>query len=174
MGKYRSINVIVFCTIIIVSILPMLIFMKSLQITKYSFAAVGLLVSHLLYGLLAYIYQNKGNFLKFSTYFIRRLDILLFRENKEYTFTAEYERNFNRMLITYYSVIPMYLPCIFLTSTPAQMPIALIVFMIPQVVFIVKEYQEKIAYIKEIQRKKQLMEEELREQEKRESMGKWK
>ncbi len=178
MRKYKLINLIVFCVIIMVSILPMLIFMKDLQITKYSIPAICLLVFHLLYGLLAYIYQNKGNYLRFSAYFIRRLDIILLRKNQEYTFTAEYEKNFNRMLATYYSVTPLYLPCILLTSKPAQMPIALIVFLIPQAIFIFKEYQEKIAYIKERKRLKQLneqlMEKELREQERRESMGKWK
>ncbi|MBE6548987.1 MAG: hypothetical protein E7670_01010 [Ruminococcaceae bacterium] len=178
MRKRKLIKVIIFCAIVFVSVLPMLIFMQDLKITKYSIAAIGLLVFHLLYGLLAYIYQNKGNYLRFSGYFIRRLDIILLRKNQEYTFTTEYEKNFNRMLATYYSVIPMYLPCIFLTSKPSQMPIALIVFLIPQVIFIFKEYQEKIAYIKERKRLKQLneqlMEKELREQEKRESMGKWK
>lgn len=178
MRKQKPINIIIACVIVLVSVLPMLIFMQNLQITKYSVPAICLLVFHLLYGLFAYMYQNKGNYLRFSAYFIRRMDILFFSKDEEYTYTATYEKNFDRMLAIYYSVIPMYLPCIFLTSKPSQMPIALIVFLIPQAIFIFKESKEKIAYIKERKRMKQLKEEELqkqlREQERKESMGKWK
>ncbi|MBO5939100.1 MAG: hypothetical protein J6Q82_06335 [Clostridia bacterium] len=174
MKNYKKILLLLFCAILFVSIVPLLLFWNKLQITKYSIPAIGLLTFHLLYGLLAYVFQNKGNFLAFSTYFLRNADIILFRKDAEYTFTQEYKQSFHRMLALYYSVVPMYLPCILLTSTPAAMPIALIVFFIPQSVFLFQKIQEKRAFIKAKIQEKQRMEEELREQKRKEELGKWK
>lgn len=179
MRKYRKINAIIIVAVFIVSILPMLLLWNRLQVTKYSIPAICFLVFHLLYGLTAYIFQHKGNFLRLNLYFLRQMDFFLFcKENKEYTFTKEYEQEFNRMLAIYYSVVPMYVPCIFLSATPTVMVVPLVVFAIPQVYLLIKEKREDAAYIKErIRMKKQMddvLEQQRIEQERRESMGKWK
>ena len=179
MRRYRNINMIVIVAILVVSVLPMLLFMNRLQVTKYSIPAICFLAVHLVYGLIAYIFQNKGNFLRFSMYFICNIDFFLFcKEDKEYTFTKEYEKEFDQMLATYYSVVPMYAPCIFLSSAPTVMFVPLIVFALPQVLFIIKEARKKTSYVKERIRmekqKRDVIEQQRIEQERRESMGKWK
>lgn len=177
MKTKKRINLIVFCLICVVSILPIVLFWDNIGITKYSIAAVAFLLVHLVYGLLAIIYQNKGNFLRFSPYFLSHLDRYLFRKNKEYTYTREYKRDFSKMLAIYFSVLPMYLPCILLTKTPTAMPIAIVVFGLPQIYFVIRETYDSFIYVKrrrqaDMQYKKWL-EEELKEQKKKEKMGKW-
>ncbi len=179
MRKYKKINAIIIAAILIISALPMLLFWNRLQVTKYSIPAICFLVFHLLYGLIAYIFQHKGNFLRLNLFFLQRMDFFLFCvENEEYTFTKEYEQEFNRMLAIYYSTVPMYVPCVFLSATPAVMAVPLVVFAIPQVYLFIKEIRKDVAYIKErIRMKKQMddvLEQQRIEQERRESMGKWK
>ena len=165
MRKYKKINIVIIAVIVIVSALPMLLFWNRLQVTKYSIPAICFLVFHLLYGLIAYIFQHKGNFLRFNLFFLRQMDFYLFcKDNKEYTFTKEYEQEFNRMLAIYYSTVPMYVPCIFLSATPAVMVVPLVVFAIPQVYLIIKEMRENVVYIKERIRMKKQMDDVIEQQ----------
>ena len=67
--------------------------------------------------------------------------------------------------------MPLYAPCIFLTSTPAAMPLALIVFLLPQAVFIIAETRGLIGDVKDAKQDRKLR--ELEEQKKREEAGRW-
>ena len=177
MKTKKIINLIVFVLICVVSILPIVLFWDNIGITKYSIAAVAFLIDHLVYGFLAIVFQNKGNFLRFSPFFLSHLDRYLFRKNKEYTYTREYEQKFLKMLAIYFSTLPMYLPCILLTKTLAAMPISMVVFGLPQIYFLICETYDTVIYVKrrrseDIQYKKWL-DKELKEQKKKEEMGKW-
>ena len=174
MKKNKIINVLLFCAVVIVSVLPMFLFWSSIQITKYSIPAICLLVFHLLYGFLAYYFRHKGNFLLFKHIFFRHFLFNFVEPDKDYTFTKEYEHRFYQMLAVYYAVVPMYIPCIFLTSTIAAMPIAACVFLLPQILFIFTEIRGFSSDIKETKQKKQLQKQELKEQQKREEMGHFK
>ena len=179
MKTKKIINSIVFILICVVSILPIILFWDNIGITKYSIPAVAFLVFHLVYGLFAIVFQNKGNFLRFRLYLFGRLyRYRLFRTDKEYTYTREYEREFSKMLAIYFSTLPMYLPCILLTKTLVAMPISMLVFGLPQIYFYIYEMYNDFLYIKrrcseDIQYKKWL-DNELEEQKKKEEMGKWK
>ena len=179
MKTKKIINFIVFILICVVSILPIILFWDNIGITKYSLPAVAFLIFHLVYGLLAIIFQNKGNFLRFNPFFLLRLyRYRPFRTDKEYTYTREYEREFSKMLAIYFSTLPMYLPCILLTKTLVAMPIAMVVFGLPQIYFFTREIYNDFIYIKrrrsEDMQYKKWLDKELEEQKKKEEMGKWK
>lgn len=174
MRKYTIINLLLFLGIIFISILPMLIFMDKIEITKFSIPAICLFVFHLLYGFVAYCFRHKGNFLRFNHLFLRHFWFNFVEPNKQYTYTKEYRQTFYRMLALYFAVVPMYIPCIFLTATLVAMPIALIVFFVPQMLFISFEVREISNDIKQARQKKHQEDHEKKEQEYRESIGKWK
>ena len=175
MKNQKKLYFIILGIILLVSILPLLLFPQRIGITKYAIPAICLFVFHLGYGLLAYIFQHKGNFLLYHSRFLFHLDFyLFFTRDKEITYTKGYEQYFNRLLAIYFLSLPLYLPCILLTATPAVMPLALIAFLLPQAFFIVKDVQEKIGMIKSKQFRKQRIEQERVAQEKREEMGQWK
>ncbi len=149
MRKNKVKNGVLICTIILTSIFPILLFWKRIQITKYSIPAICLFVFHLFYGLLAYCLRHKENYLRIRHVFFRHFFLNLIQPDRDETYTKEYMQQFYRMLVVYYAVTPMYIPCIFLTSTIAAMPIALIVFLLPQSLFILKEIRDVANDIKE-------------------------
>ncbi len=173
MKKQRIIGIAGICVILLASVLPMVIFRDKLQVTRYSIPAICLLAFHVLYGLAACLFRHKGNYLRFRVIFIRFFFFNFLDPDREYTFTREYKRQFNRMLALYCVVLPLYAPCVFLTSTPAAMPLALIVFLLPQAVFIIAETRGLIGDVKDAKQDRKLRERELEEQKKREEAGRW-
>ena len=151
-----------------------IIFKEHAQLTKYSIPAIILLIFHILYGFLAYAFRHKGNFIKFNVLFIRHFKFYLFEPDKEYTFTKKYKIQFYRMLAIYSIFIPFYIPFIFFTSSSAVMCFAIIVFLIPQIIFIIFELQSISQDVKRLKTKEQQLVEEQKEQERREEMGFWK
>ncbi len=175
MRKHRIVNILVGCAVAVITVLPMLLGWKHIQITKYSIPAICTLAIHLLYGLMACIVRHKGNYLRLNFLLFRHFLMNLFLEpDKDYTFTKEYKKHFNRMLAVYFAVVPMYIPCIFLTSTAAAMPLALLVFLFPHAVFIAAELRGVSDDIKEERQKNAREKQERMEQERREEFGKWK
>ena len=174
MSKHKITNMLWICCIVFLSIVPMLVFSTNIRITKYSIPAICLLVFHLLYGFAAYCFRHKGNVLRFNILFFRHFIFNLFESNEDYTFTREYKQQFNRMMMVYFSVVPLYIPCIFLTSNAVMMPLALLVFLVPQILFISIEILGVSNDIKQAKQKKEQQDQERKEQERRESMGKWK
>lgn len=173
MIKHRVINLFLIITVLI-GALPIVIFADKIGITKFSIPAICLLAFHILYGIAAFILRHKGNYLRFNHLLIRHFWFIVFEPNKDNTYTEEYTQQFYRMMAIYFIVIPMYIPCIFLTSTAAAMPIALVVFLIPQTLFISSEIRNLFSDIKLAKQKKSQEYEEKIEQERREEMGRWK
>lgn len=174
MKKRKIINALIIVAVFCISIIPVIAYKKNLHITKYSIPAIFLFVFHLLYGLLAYYLRYKGNFLRFNRLLLKQIVFYFFESNREYTFTEEYKKKFYRMFVVYYSVVPMYIPCIFLTSTVGAMPIALIVFAIPQVLFVLAGCGGVVNSITKENQKNQQLDRERAEQERREKNGQWK
>lgn len=169
--KKQLYYVLLFVAVLSLNVLSLFLFRKHAQITKYSIPAICLLAFHLLYGLLAYLFRHKGNFLRLKRIFIRHFKFYFFEPDKEYTFTKEYKQHFNQMLAIYCFVLPFYIPCIFFTSTAVAMPFALLIFLFPQIIFVSKEIRGFANDINDAKQKKQQLEEELKEQERREEMG---
>lgn len=173
-SKKQLCYVLLFVAVFSLNVLSLFLFSKHIQITKYSIPAICLLAFHLLYGLVAYLFRHKGNFLRLKITFIRHFKFYFFEPDKEYTFTKEYQQHFNRMLAIYCFVLPFYIPCICFTTTAVAMPFALLIFLFPQIIFILKEIRGFANDIDDAKQKRQQLEQELKEQERREEMGRWK
>lgn len=172
--KYLLYYVIAFAALLFLNILSVLIFRQHAQITKYSIPAIALMVFAILYGLAACIFKRTGNLLRYNYRFLKYFIFKFFEPEKEYTFTVDYEERFNKMLAIYFLVIPFYIPCIFFSSTAATMPIAVIVFLVPQIIFVAWDIYDRIQYVKYKKQEARRLEEELKEQQRREEMGYWK
>jgi len=173
MRRNRIINLILVLAILTVSILPILLFRSSLQITKLSIPAICILAFHLLYGFAAYCFRHKGNFLRFNFLFLRHFIFNFVEPNEDYTYTKEYKKNFYRMFAIYLCVIPMYIPCIFIPFTLSYIP-ALVIFLIPQILFVFVELQDYLSTIKKAKEETLKHEQEREIQEKKEETGSWK
>ncbi len=165
---------IAFVALLLLNILSVVIFRKHADITKYSIPAIALMVFTILYGLSACIFKRTGNFLRFDYRFLKYFIFNFFEPEKEFTFTVDYEDRFNKMLAIYYIVIPFYIPCIFFSSTAATMPIAVIVFLVPQIIFVAWDIFDRVQYVKYKKQEARRLEEELKQQQRREEMGRWK
>ncbi len=174
MKKHKSINALFICLVAFISIFPMVLFYQNIQITKYSIPAICVFAVHVLYGLAAYFFRRKGNYLRFSPIFIRHFLFHFVEPDREQAFTKEYDQRFYRMLAVYCAVIPLYAPCIFLAGSASLMPLALIVFLLPQLVFIWAELRGVFHDVKKEQQKSLQQEEERKEQERREELGNYK
>lgn len=174
MRKNKIINLVVAFAILFVSIIPFLIFRYKIELSKYSPACICLLALHLIYGLVVFCFRHKGNFIRIRIIFFRYFWFNLIEPNKDYTYTETYVKTFNRMLALYFSVVPMYIPCIFLIHNKISIPLAVAIFLIPQIIFKMFEIYESTQNIKDYIKKKQIEEKEKKEQEKREKMGYWK
>lgn len=172
--KYLLYYVIAFATLMLLNILSVLIFRQHAKITKYSVPAIALMVFAILYGLAACIFKHTGNFLQYDYRFLKYFIFNFFEPEKEFTFTVDYEDRFNKMLAIYFIVIPFYIPCIFFSSTAATMPIAVIVFLVPQMIFVAWDIYDRAQYVKYKRQEAKRLEEELKEQQRREEMGYWK
>lgn len=176
--KYIFYYAMAFAGLLFLNILSVIIFRNHAQITKYSIPAIALMVFAILYGLAACIFKRTGNFLRYNYRFLKYFIFNFFEPEKEFTFTVDYEDRFNKMLAIYFIVIPFYIPCIFFSSTAATMPIAVIVFLVPQIIFVAWDIFDRTQYVKyNVKYKKQeakRLEEELKEQQRREEMGRWK
>ncbi len=165
---------IAFAALLLLNILSVVIFKQHAQITKYSIPVIALMVFAILYGLAACIFKRTGNFLRYDYRFLKYFIFNFFEPEKEFTFTVDYEDRFNKMLAIYFIVIPFYIPCIFFSSTAATMPIAVIVFLVPQIIFVAWDIFDRTQYVKYKKQEAKRLEEELKEQQRREEMGRWK
>ena len=177
MKEFKSrkfIFIILFVAVLVANIVPVLIFRDKAAITKYSIPAIGLAVFSIIHGFVSYIFRHKGNFLRINFWLVKNAAVLLFYEDEDYTFSIDYNKRFNGLLFLYCIVIPFYIPFIFFTKTAVIMPFAIIVFLLPQIVFGMMEIKQVKSNIQRYQTKKQQIEAERTAQERRESMGEWK
>ena len=98
----------------------------------------------------------------------------IFSEDKEYTFTEEYERKFRWMLLVYFAAIPFYLPIICFATTWQQILWSLLVAFVPQGIFIGCGIAGTIGEAKKERLRQAQLEKERIEQERREELGRWK
>lgn len=170
--KYNLKYSFVFCItliLLIINIIPILVFAERSMISVYSFPPTAVMALVVLNGVLSCIFKHKGNFLMISKY-----PGFIFLDDKEYTFTEEYEREFRWMLLVYCAAIPFYLPIIFFASSWPQTLWALLVFFIPQAIFVGHGIYQTVQEVKKEKRKQEQLEKERIEQERREELGYWK
>ena len=148
-------------SLLLLNIIFVLIFRKNISISTYSLPPIALGVLVLINGVLACILKHKGNFLV-----IRKHRGMLFYL-KDRTLTDSYEKEFRMMLLIYCAAIPFYIPIICFASNWADTLWTLLVFIVPQGIFIAHEIRKTIQDVK-IQKER---EKERIEQERREELG---
>ncbi len=173
--KSNLLFVFLFIVILIASILPVII-SKDAAITEYSFISIAFAVCSVIHATLAFAFKNKGNlFIKGKYWFYRLLDYS-FSEDKTYTKSEDYKKEFALSAFIFCATIPPYISFAFFANgfysellkviwwTILRGLAIILVVLVPPV-------------IKNIQAKKQQRlkdEAEMKKQESRESMGKWK
>lgn len=163
---------LIFCitlALLLVNIIPVLVFWGSATISVYSLPPMAVMALVVINGVLSCVFKHKGNFLM-----IRKYRSAIFSADKDYTFTDEYEKEFRWMLLIYCAAIPFYIPIIFFASSWSQTLWTLLVFFIPQVIFIAHGIYQTVQDVKEEKRRQAQLEKERKEQERREELGYWK
>jgi hypothetical protein len=176
MKKKNIIFIIISFFILLLNILPVLIFLEQIAITKYSIISIAFAVCSVVYAVIAFILKDKGNlFITGKHWFYRALS-LTFSENGSYTESEEYKKEFELSAFIYCITIPTYITfALFADGFYSALSQALewtifrlfaiiIVVIIPPIIKRIKA--EKEQRIKD--------EADRKEQERRESMGKWK
>ena len=171
--KRKTIDIILICIIVFASVFPMILYRKNIGITVYSIISIGMLLIHLLLGLLAYVFRHNGNYIG-RRRFLKHPSVLIFSSDKSYAFTEEYKKHFNRMLAEHFVVVPLYIPCIFLAFRFEVALTSVAVYTLPLVVYLIREFHDVAKIIKEEKLKKEQELRELEEQKRREEMGYWK
>ncbi len=152
----------------LLNIIPLFIFKDNAVFSQYSIPPLMLMLIAIINGVIALIFKHKGNF------FIIRKYNNPFTNDKDYTFTPEYEKKFVLSFVIYFAQVPFYLPLIFFTKNWVQTLFSLLLFAFPQIIFIIQGMIETVKDVKAEKIKKQQREQELREQQRREELGHWK
>lgn len=160
---------------VILNALPMIIFRDDLAITKYSSISIAFAICSVVYAVIAFILRGKGNLFTAGHRFWRFVDYL-FAETKSYTKTEDYKKEFALSAFIYCVTIPTYITFSFfangffsallqaLSWTIIRQIAIILIVMVPPIIKRIKE------------KKQQRIKDEAgrKEQERRESMGKWK
>lgn len=155
--------------LLMINVIPSIIFRDEIELSLYSLPPIAVAVMVSVNGVLACIFKRKGNFLM-----IRKYHSAIFSKDKAYTFTDEYEREFRRMLLIYCAAIPFYIPIICFASNWQQTLWTLLVFFIPQGIFIIHGIHQTVQDVKQEKLRQEQLQKELKEQEEREELGRWK
>ena len=153
---------VLICNLIPVAVLP------DSGLTVWSWVPAAVMLAMIFNGVIACLFKHKGDFFSFPK------SSALWGEDKEETFTEAYEVSFRVKLLVFFMAIPCYLPIVFFAKSGADTLWTLLVYGVPQLVFLLAEIPDTLKEVKADQKKKAEREAEKREQEKKESMGQWK
>ena len=124
------------------------------------------------WGVLAVLFRHKRNCLAFRRHAYSLVTLL--REDDPRAYTEEYKNKFRRMLLVFFLPVPFYIPVIFLVGGVPQMLLTLLLLFAPQFVFFAQGVHETLRDVKAQKELDARREAELREQERREELGKFK
>ncbi len=170
--KKRKIFLCVVSASVLINVIPLLPFMDRIAVSNYAWFAVILMMGVSLNGVISFFLRRKGNFLPIGA---RTPMSRYFSEDKAHTFTEEYEKEFFWQFCLYWFAIPFYIPCIFFVSgAPECFLLPICVFLVPQLFYFICYILNIIKGNKEYQIKKQKQEQELKEQNLQEELGRFK
>ena len=170
MKKHLKYSHIFFVTLglLIVNAIPVIVFRDQIKISAYSLIAITVAAVVVFNGILACLFKHKGNFL-----IMRKHNGAIFSEDKDHTFTNRYECEFRRMLLIYCAAIPFYIPIICFASNLQEALWSLLVYSVPQIIFLVNEIRKTLKDVKKEKLHQAQLEKERIEQERREELGHW-
>ena len=172
--RNRLIYVVLSVIVLILNTLPIVI-KENAALSKYSIIYIAFALCSVVYAVIAFIFKDKGNLFVAGKYWFYRALSLSFSENKDKD-DEEYKKEFELSAFIYCVTIPTYITFAFFANgfysaflqalgwTIFRL-IAIIIFVIiPPIIKNIKEKKQQ--RIKD--------EADRKEQERRESMGKWK
>ena len=171
----RMIYVVLSVVVLVLNVLP-IVMNPDAVITQYSTVSIAFAVSSVIHAAVAFLLKDKGNFFIAGKYRVYRALSFLFSEDEFNTDDEEYKKEFELSAFLYCATIPTYITFAFFADgfysafsqvlgwTIFRLLVIIIVVMIPSIVKGIKE--KKRQRIKD--------EADRKEQERRESMGKWK
>ncbi len=169
MKKTTLIYFITYAVVLIVNVLVVCIKINNASITSFSLPAIFLMFVMIIHAVLSYFLRHKGNALLF-----RRGGVFnIFFHDKDYTFDNAYLSRFFLMLKVHCIAIPFYIPQIFFTSSAIATLWALVPCSFPQIVYIIIGISDTLKEVKEDKAKKEQLERDRINQERREELGKW-
>ncbi len=166
--KYSHIFWIV-AAILALNIVPVIVFWDQAALTEFSFFPLAILLIAILNGILAVFLKHKDNYFKFA-----RNKWHAWEEDRDETFTVEYEKEFRLSMLIYCVAVPFFIPTIFFVSGVPQFFLTIAVGAVPQVIFYIRYLIRLVHEAKEAKIAQEKQQKELREQEAREEQGYWK
>ncbi len=171
----RLIYVVLSVVVLVLNTLPIVI-KDDAAITRYSTVSIVFAICSVLYATIAFILKDKGNLFVAGKYWFYRATSLLFSKNEFKAVDEEYKKEFELSAFVYCITIPTYITFAFFANdfysalsqalgwTIFRLIAIIIVVLIPPIIKRTKEKKQQL--IKD--------ESDRKEQEYRESMGKWK
>ena len=173
--KGRIIYVGLFAVALIINALPIII-RGDVSITKYSAIPLAFAIGSITYAVVAFILKDKGNLFLAGRYWFYRAVSLVFSAHDTKEEGEEYQKKFALSAFIFCVTIPTYVTLgFFANEFYSALSQALWVTILREIAIIVFVLTPPI--IKRIKEKKQQRiqdDTERKEQERRESMGKWK
>jgi hypothetical protein len=161
---------------LIINALPIIFLWGNLSFTKYSIISIAFAICSVIYALIAFSNKNKGNLFVAGKFWVYRALSFTFSQNDPHTENEEYKKEFALSAFIYCITIPTYITFAFLANgfysalsraiswTISRHVAIIVVVLIPPIIKHIKEKKQK-----------QLRDEaDRKEQEHRESTGKWK
>ena len=174
--KRKVIYIFSFIAVLLMNIIPILIFWEDVAINKYSMISIAFAVYSVVYVLIAFNLKNKGNLFIVGKYWFYNMLSWSFLKDQSYTKSEEYKKEFELSAFIYCAIIPAYITIALFANdfystlsqalgwTIVRMLAIIIIVIIPPI--IKRQKEKKLQQIKD--------EADRKEQERRESMGKWK
>lgn len=166
-----------FFLILFGNIMSVIIFSEYAALSRYSIYPALVMLVATICAILAYDFRHSKTlsigFLGFGD--IEPINMLRYIpkkiENEDFTYSAEFEKEFAFTLFIYCSAIPFTIPIMFFATNTSKSTSATLVMLFPQAVYFVKG-----TFMHMQDRKKDKIEQKraLIDQEKREELGKWK
>ena len=166
--KKRLIYLLCFSVSLLINIIPLFVFKEKAAFNDYSLYPLIIMIGMSLNGLVDCSKLFRIGFGR-QTHFFPSVS-RLFGESSE----EENERAFFWQSIVFWVAIPFYIPCIFFCTKYEHLGWTILVFIAPQIIYISYFLIVILIDAKKDKRIKQKYEQELKEQQKREEMGRFK
>ena len=171
--SYRTMFFVV-ALLLLLNLLPIFFFAERAKFSVFSLLPLTTALLMCIHALLAFLFKHKGNFLMLRRKTFVWIFLHVFSEDKDYTFTEEYESEFRRMLLVYCAAVPFYIPIVAFTTTAPQMLWTLVPLFFPQLVYTVWGIRATLRDVEKDKARRAERDRERREQERREELGHWK
>lgn len=176
MSKQKKILITSILASVLLNILIVVVNIKQAALTAFSIPACAFIVCSIIYAMIAYDMRDSGNLLLIGSDKIFWIIRHSFKTSEYVTSHKDYEKEFRMTLLIYCFFIPCYIPMIFLSKSffGSYMSILSVLFIEELIIIFAFVFFRLTSQVKSDREQKLSDEATRKEQEKRESMGKWK